>query len=143
MIPTHLTDGRLPEGVHAASWIEVAETLSFSSRRRAMLVALYVALGHLKQAGCKRVWLGGSFVRTKANPMDIDVVWDIDGVDPDLLHPAFLTPDAREWTKAVFASEFFPSHIVEGASNLPMVEFFQRMRDGRPCGVVEVDLDTL
>ena len=143
MIPTHLTDGRLPEGIHAATWAEVVHRFSFTARRRALLARILPALVHLRDAGCSRVWLTGSFVRTKPNPMDVDVVWDVTGVDPDALHEMFMGPSGLPLIKAVFGADLFPSHIVEGASNLPFVEFFQMTRDGRPCGIVLLDLYTL
>lgn len=143
MIPAHLTDGRLPEGIHEATWAEVVVRFGFSPRRRALLGRLVLALQHLHDAGCARVWLAGSFVRTKANPMDVDVVWDVTGVDPDALHPMFMGPDGLPILKAMFSADLFPSHIIEAASDLPFVAFFQRTRDGQPCGVVLVNLDTL
>lgn len=143
MIPAHLADGRLPAGIHAATWAEVVERFGFSPRRRAILGRVIVALRHLHDAGCAQVWLAGSFVRTKVNPMDVDVVWDVTGVDPEAVHPMFLGPDGLPVVKAMFGADMFPSHLIEAASQQPFVAFFQMMRDGRPCGVVLVDLNTL
>jgi hypothetical protein len=143
MIPTHLKDGRLPEGIHPATWTEVAERFGTSLRRQVLLAGLHAALWHLHEAGCRRVWIGGSFVRGTAQPGDVDVVWDVTGVDPYRLHAGFLSSRGREWTKAVYAGEYFPSHLIEASTDLPFVAFFQRTRDDRPCGVVVVELTTL
>jgi hypothetical protein len=57
--------GRLPEGEHPASWEEVVERLGWNARRRRLLDGLADAIDLLKAAGCRRVWLNGSFVTAK------------------------------------------------------------------------------
>jgi hypothetical protein len=143
MIARHTANGSLPAGIHDASWPEFAARFGFSARRRRLLNGLRAALLHLADAGCVSVIVGGSFVTTKANPGDVDVVWDIAGVDPGLLHPVFTSPAGRVHTLALFGAEFFPNHITEANSNLSFVAFFQQSRDGRAVGVVKVDLLTL
>lgn len=95
-----------------------------------------------KDAGCRRVWLDGSFVTGKAHPGDIDACYDPVGVDVGLLHPALLDlSPGRPGQKAEFGCEFFPN-IVEGGSGKFFVEFFQHDRDGRPKGIVVIDMET-
>jgi hypothetical protein len=45
----------------------------------------------LAEAGCRRLWLNGSFVTTKDEPGDFDACWDQTGVDLDTLDPVLLT----------------------------------------------------
>ncbi len=143
MIPTHEEDGRLPKGIHSATWAEVVARFGGSTRRQMLLTGLHTVLSHLANAGCRTVFLGGSFVRTKAQPGDVDVVWDIAGVDPDLVHPMFLGPAGRDVTVTLFGCECFPSHLIEASSGLPFAVFFQKTRDGHIVGIVEIDLETL
>jgi hypothetical protein len=84
MLPAHTADGFLPAGIHSASWEEVVDRLSGSARREALIEGLLAGLTHLAEAGCVRVLLAGSFVTTKQNPKDVDVLWHTAGVDPDL-----------------------------------------------------------
>lgn len=144
MIPTHTDDGFLPEGIHTATWAEFAARFGFSPRRAALLAGLRAVLEHLAEAGCAAVLIGGSFVTTKRTPDDVDVLWSVYGVDPDLLHSMFLTPAGRPAIKAKFGVDLFPSYLIEAASGLPFPEFFQRRKDDNgPCGVVDIYLVTL
>ncbi len=143
MLPTHTTDGLLPAGIHGAPWTEVETRFGQSARRQRLLAGLRAVLVHLAAAGCQRAWLAGSFVSAKAMPGDVDMVFDVEGVDPNELHPAFHGPAGLPVLKASFGVDCYPSHLIEADSDLPFVDFFQSTRDGRPCGVVEVDLSTL
>jgi hypothetical protein len=143
MIPRHERSGLLPVGIHQASWPEFADRFGFSARRRRLLNGLKAALLHLAEAGCTAAFVGGSFVTTKAQPGDVDVVWDVTGVDPDQVHPVFLGPAGRTHTIALFGAEFFPTTIIEADSDVTFVEFFQRTKNDRPVGIVQVDLSTL
>jgi len=80
-------------------------------------------------------------VTAKAHPGDIDGSYDPTGVDRALLHPALLDlSPGRPAQKAEFGCEFFPN-VVEAGSGRYFVEFFQQDRDGRPKGIVVIDLD--
>lgn len=143
MIPTHTTDGLLPAGIHVATWSELVARFGASVRRQRLLAGLHAVLMHLAQAGCLRAWIAGSFVSAKSAPGDVDVVYDVTGVNPDQLHPAFHGPAGLPVLKASFGVDCYPSMLVEDRSDEPFLMFFQHTRDGRPCGVVEVDLGTL
>lgn len=75
--------GRLPEGEHEATWEELVERFGWNRRRRQLLDGLADALESLSDAGCRRVWLNGSFVTSKDEPGDFDACWDTTGVDLD------------------------------------------------------------
>jgi hypothetical protein len=90
MIPQFTADGLLPEGAHPATLEEMIERFGGNERRRQLLTGLGEALRLLRAAGCCRVYINGSFVTAKERPNDIDVCWDVDGVDPDALDPVFL-----------------------------------------------------
>ena len=110
MIPEFTADGLLPQGVHPATLEEVLERFGGNDRREQLLTGLTEALRLLRAAGCRRVYINGSFVTSKERPNDIDVCWDIDGVDADALDPVFFDfDDGRAAQKACFGSEFFPA----------------------------------
>ncbi|HWE62122.1 MAG TPA: hypothetical protein VHB98_10450 [Chloroflexota bacterium] len=65
-------DRRVAPGIHETTWAEVVERFGFSARRQMLLSGLQQALRSLAHAGCKRVYLGGSFVTTRNDPGDWD-----------------------------------------------------------------------
>ena len=94
----------------------------------------------LAAAGCRRVWLNGSFVTAKDEPGDFDACWGTDGVDLDLLDPILLDlSDGRRLQKARFGGELFPN-VIETGSGLSFSEFFQNERDTTRKGIVVLDL---
>ena len=91
MLPPFSKDGMLPPGVHKASWRRFAERFGRTARRRSLLAGLKAALKALRAAGCRKVFIDGSFVTAKESPGDFDGCWDIEEVDPDALDPVLLT----------------------------------------------------
>ena len=144
MVPEFTTNGSLPKGIHTATWAEFVERYNFSARRKAILDRVVVALQHLASGGVQRVFVGGSFVTAKKAPKDMDVVIDTNGANPAVIHPMFIDLSAgRVMTLSLFGAEFFPMWLIEGRSNLTMIDFMQMSRDGIAVGVVEIDLQTL
>ena len=90
MLPPFEPTGRLPAGVHPATWPAFVERFGTSAQRLEQLIKLEAALRLLRKAGCLRVFLGGSFVTAKSEPGDVDVAWDMAGVDTDVLDAIFL-----------------------------------------------------
>lgn len=130
--------GRLPEGEHAATWDEVVERFAWTARRRQLLDGLAEAIELLSHAGCRRLWLDGSFVTAKDEPADFDACWETDGVDLDALDPVLLELSlGRAAQKARFGGELFPN-VVEGRSGLVFAEFFQNERDTGRKGIVVI-----
>ena len=80
---------------------------------------------------------------TKQRPNDIDVCWNISGVDPDALDPVFFDfDDERAAQKSRFGVEFFPAQAPEGVSGKAFLEFFQVNKEtGEPKGIIELLLD--
>ena len=142
MLPAFNDDGTLPPGVHKATWRELAARFGATRRRRTLLRGLKQALNSLRAAGCRRVYIDGSFVTAKRVPGDFDACWDLAGVDPELLDPVLLTFDlGRATQKAKYRGEFFPAQMREGGSGLTYLEFFQIDREtGGPKGIVAIEL---
>ena len=98
----------------------------------------------LREAGCIRVFVGGSFVAAKKEPNDVDVVWDVDGVDAEALDAIFFDFDnERAAQKHRFGAELFPAQLVEGLTGRSFLQFFQHTRDDEPAGIVAIDLETI
>jgi hypothetical protein len=64
------------------------------------------------------VWINGSFVTSKDEPGDVDVCWDLDGVDLERIDPVFLElGQGRAVQKTRFRCEFLPN-VIESGSGL-------------------------
>lgn len=137
VLPSLKSDtGRLPEGEHTATWEEVVERFGWNPRRRQLLDGLAAAIEALADAGCRRVWLNGSFVTSKEEPGDFDACWDTDGVDLDVLDAVLLDLSAgRAAQKSRYGGELFPN-VIEAQSGLVFAEFFRNERDAGRKGIV-------
>lgn len=140
MIPRFTSEGLLPLGVRVATWPEFKRRFGTNPRRRRLVEGLALALASLKEAGCRRVYVDGSFVTKKARPNDFDACWAEAGVDPDLLHPALLSfENLRARQKAAFLGELFPASASADEAS-PFLKFFQMTRKGQPKGIVALNL---
>lgn len=142
MIPEWSTNGDLPPGLHSATWTEIEERLAFNSRRGRLLAGFREACELLRKAGCRVVYLDGSFVSTKEHPGDFDACWDIQNVDENALDPVFWDfSQGRAAQKRRFLGEFFPAQLPAGATGRAFVEFFQVNKlTGEAKGIVEIRL---
>ncbi len=141
MLPSFDPDsGRLPPGGHVASWDEVVERFGWTERRRRLVDGLAEAIELLTEAGCRQIWLNGSFVTAKDEPGDFDACWDTDGVDLDALDPVLLDlSNHRAAQRERFGGELFPN-VIETQSGLSFSEFFQNERDTTRKGIVVIHL---
>ena len=134
--PFDPASGRLPDGEYEIDWQELVETFGWNTRRRQLLDGLAEAIELLGAAGCRRLWLNGSFVTAKEEPADFDACWDPDGVDLDALHPIFLDfGEGRAAQKSRFGGELLPN-VTEAGSGLSFSEFFRNERDTGRKGIV-------
>jgi hypothetical protein len=142
------TTGNLPPGVHEASWGELLGRYGYTPHRLSLLAGLKAALDVLRDGGCRRVFIDGSFVTSKQAPNDFDACWEMAGVDFDALDqldPTLLDwKDRRAAQKAKFGGELFIAESAADPWGTPYLEFFQRDRDtGQPKGIVALDLGAL
>ncbi|MGC1685653.1 MAG: hypothetical protein WA734_08545 [Candidatus Acidiferrales bacterium] len=148
MIPDFDVDGNLPPGRHRGGWKEFEKRFGTSFRRQRLLAGMKRMLLSLKDAGCGRVFMDGSFVSAKANPRDYDGCWDRAGMDLSKLlkrDPVLLDfANKRLAQKFKYGGEMFPADLVEAISGTVFLEFFERDKDsGEQKGVVEIDLGEL
>jgi hypothetical protein len=138
--PFDSVTGRLPPGEHEALWDEVVERFGWNERRRRLIDGLADAVAVLAEAGCRRLWLNGSFVTSKDEPGDFDACWDQIGANLDTLDPVlFDLSDGRRMQKDRFGGELFPN-VTEGGSGLVFADFFQNDRETGRKGIVVIDL---
>jgi len=142
VLPPFQDDGKLPVGLHWAEWHEIEERFGGNPHRGRLLEGFRTAAQNLQGAGCRAIFLDGSFVTAKELPGDFDACWDLTDVDPDQIDPVFLEFDNRRAAqKARFGGEFFPAQWPEGCSGKTFLEFFQLDKDtGDSKGIVGLDL---
>lgn len=132
----------LPPGVHEANLNEVAAAFATNPRRRKLFCGLVDACSRLRQAGCRTVFLDGSYVAGKPKPGDFDACWDPTGIDPARLDPVFLDfANGRAAQKVAFGGEFFPSSVMCTDVGQAFLEFFQTDRfTGKQKGIIAISL---
>jgi hypothetical protein len=115
----------LPPGVHPATFAEVAATYATNVKRRLLYNGLLCAAMALRDAGCGKLYLDGSYVTAKTIPGDYDGCWDPDGMNPAKLDPVFLDfSNKRQAQKDKYGGEFFPSSA-QNAPQQTFLDFFQ------------------
>jgi hypothetical protein len=145
MIPAFDGDGNLPPGIHVAAWKELEQRFASTAHRRALLRGLRHASTILLRAGCRRIYVDGSFVTAKRRPNDFDMAWEPAGVDIRkllALEPVFRDfSNQRSAQKAKFRGEFFPSSFLADTVGNTFLEFFQIDRNtGNAKGIIAIDL---
>jgi hypothetical protein len=144
-IPPLAEGGNLPAGIHEATWDDIVTRFGTTAWRRELLAGLQEALESLRDAGCRRVYIDGSFVTAKEAPGDFDACWEIADVDPELLDPVLLTfANARADQKHRFHGELFPAESAADPHGTRFVDYFQRDKlTGEPKGIVALNLEDL
>jgi len=143
MIPMFDKRGYLPEGKpYIVTWEEFETRFGNNDHRKRLLSGLKMALDNLKQAGCCKVYIDGSFITTKENPGDWDACWEIQGVDSKLLDPVIIDADFQphKLTEKYFGDLFLQAPRLPGGN---FVNYFQKDRDGKRKGIVVINLATL
>ncbi len=131
----------LPPGIHWATLEEVKERFVTSPQRVWLFEGLVQAVEALTQAGCRCLYLDGSFVTSKENPSDYDGCWDSLGVSAAKLDPVLLDfENKRAAQKQKYRGELFVS-CTAGGPDCTFLEFFQTDKyTGAPKGIVGVRL---
>ena len=143
MIPEFDENGNLPPGVHFCDWQEFVERFGTNDTRRRMIAGLQLAMTQLKAAGCRTIYINGSFVTIKPNPQDFDACYDNETVDIDYLRinaPRLLNHYDRAGQKAKYRGEIFPSQQAIGNYGINSFELFQRDRQQNVKGIIAIDL---
>ncbi|MGV8026330.1 MAG: hypothetical protein AB2L18_07230 [Anaerolineaceae bacterium] len=145
MIPESVNIGSswnvLPPGLYDATLEEVRERFATNDKRIILYNGLLKAAKSLKIAGCRVIYLDGSYITDKPNPGDFDVCWDPIYVDPKKLDPVFLDfSDLRKNQKLKFGGEFFPASAKADGTNT-FISFFQIDKEtGIGKGIIRIQL---
>ena len=145
MIPATVDIGApwrvLPPGLHEASLDEVESVFGGSVWRKTLCDGFRRGCDDLRLAGCRCVYLDGSFVTEKPTPGDYDACWDPAGVDLNMLHPVLKDfSDQRRRQKLKYRGEFFPSPSLADGTRTFLEFFAVEKTTGRPKGLVLVRL---
>lgn len=142
MIPEFDENGNLAPGIHFCDWAEFKERFGYTPRRRLLIQGLLTVMVQLKAAGCRTIYINGSFVTTKLDPEDFDMCWEQDDVDINLLKknaPQILNFYNSAAQKAKYKGEIYPSDQPVDDSTTS-IEFFQRDREQNRKGIIAINL---
>ena len=143
MIPTFLSNGNLPQGIHETTWKQFCRRFGHMAYRKSLIGRLAAALKELSAAGCREVYIDGSFVTAKEVPGDYDICWSIDNVIPEKLDPVLLdfSPNGRDIMKEKYKGDLFPAEIPEGISGKLFLDFFQTDKiTGEQKGIIALEI---
>jgi len=115
----------LPPGVHIATLKEIEDRFATTDHRKHLFSGFEKGVIALQKAGCRKIYLDGSFVTEKSIPGDFDVCWDTVGVNVAKLEPVLLDfSNKREKQKECFHGEFFPADCVADNKHF-FLDYFQ------------------
>lgn len=145
MIPEFNADGLLPTGIHWAEWTDIYSRFGYNTYRKELLFGMQLGLNSLQKAGCKAVYIDGSFCTSKILPGDFDICYDDTSVDWELLYkidPTILQfENLRQAQKVKYRGEFFPFSAIAAPPQTTFYEFFQiDKHTGSPKGMVGLKL---
>ena len=123
----------LPPGVHEACLEEVEQTYATSAYRRELFEGFKAGYQNLIAAGCRNIFLDGSYVGEKLRPGDFDALWDHKGVISKMVDPILLntSKQGRVAQKLKYKGEFFLSNF--------FFNYFQKDKHtGKPKGIIRV-----
>ena len=145
MIPDFDENGNLPPGVHFCEWEEFKDRFGIGVTRRRMIDGLELAMVQLKAAGCRIIYIDGSFVTSKAQPGDFDACWEDNGVDLEYLKSVAPTlfdfAGRHAEQKRTYRGEFYPAYYPANEESTAYLDFFQfDTRNNTRKGIIALDL---
>jgi hypothetical protein len=137
----------LPPGTHYCNWEEFVLQFGQGSRRAHLLTGLQALAQVLKAAGVEEVRIGGSFVTTKPEPSDYDLVCMVnEHLDKSVL-PWYLVEAFRPMVRDEYGGDFFYStRVIKSyffSPELSPCQFFASTRFGRKIGMVALKLEEI
>jgi DNA-binding XRE family transcriptional regulator len=109
----------LPPGIPWASLPEVEARFAINPRRKWLFEGISQVMDALHLAGCKTVYLDGSYVTAKPQPADFDGCWDPVGVVASRLDPVLLDfANGRAVQKKSTAARC--SYLASGTGQAPL-----------------------
>jgi hypothetical protein len=132
----------LPPGIHWTSLAAIEGQFATNDHRKALFDGFTSAYEVLRNAGCRRVYLDGSFTTDKPLPEDYDGCWDPLGVDVRRLDPVLLDfSNLRAAQKKKYRGEMFIAARPD-SPNDTFLEFFQTDKyTGEKKGILGLHTD--
>ena len=132
----------LPPGIHTANIHEIRSRFVLNAHRLHLFQGFLRGLSALHAAGCKKVYLDGSFITAKPLPDDYDACWEENGVDLLKIDPVLLDfSNERKAQKAKYYGEYFPANTPADAKGRTYKDFFQlEKHTGQKKGILEINL---
>lgn len=135
----------MPIGIHWATWQQIKTRFGQTPYRATLLGGLVNGIRALKAAGCRTIYLDGSFCTAKEVPGDFDACWDDSTVNLEQLYataPLFFDfAHGRAAQKARYLGEFFPCSLVAAPPATLYLDFFQLDKNtGGAKGIIGLQL---
>lgn len=140
-----LVGGKLPPGEHPVSWQHLVAAFGRGSRKRELATdGLHRFALMLHAAGGKWLFVDGSFTSCRERPSDWDGCFLGCEIDWQIVDPRLKDVNAnRQSLKADFKCDVFDAETINGETGKPFREFFQQDRNGKPKGILVLDLGTV
>ena len=141
-------NGNLPPGIYEITIEEIEKHYSFSPKRKELIKGLKEMLKALKDIGCKKFYLDGSFVTNKLEPGDFDACWethpDIEWDKLEKKYPELkiFDPPRLEQKTRYFGEAFISNFAAEfyKGNKILYLDFFQLDKIRRPKGILLIKL---
>jgi hypothetical protein len=141
---TFQENGNLDIGIHIITLEQFEDIFGYNEYRKKLIQGLKQGMAHLKDCGCKTIFVDGSFVTTKEFPGDFDACWDANGVDIAKLRKQYGIildfSNERKNQKSFYFGEFFPAQVPADGYML-YINFFQTDKDNNQKGIIQINLN--
>lgn len=129
----------LPPGAHIAQMGEIEARFATNLQRQIIFGGFEKACSLLRVAGCRLIYLNGSFTTDAPMPNDFDAAWETDRVNERLLDP-LLMDSGSDAQRREFWGELYP--VTESLRpSMEIVRLFQvDKHTGRPKGILKIGL---
>lgn len=141
MIPGFTDNGKLPKGIHKATWDEFSNKFGGNERRKKLLIGLDKLMEELGNAGCSAVYVDGSFVTDKEYPNDYDLCWKMEKVFIENLDPILLdyTLSGKDKMEEKYLGDIRGAEFSVRETGKTYLHFFQHDRNGDAKGIIELN----
>lgn len=144
MLPDFTDEGLLPAGIHRATLGEFAErftVFSRSDRRFQVFRQIERLVADAKRSEIvQSVLVAGSYVTAKPEPNDFDCILVLDpSIVGETLRPFQYNLVSRKAARRIYGGDIAPA-VAGSVALTQYVEFFQRTREGKAAGIVEIVL---
>lgn len=121
---------------------EIVRHFANSEHRMQLLHNALPFIQRFHTCGCTTAYIGGSYVSTKKRPEDIDICFDLTGIDEGKLKKEF--PEFFDLNKRGSIRRDLKCHILHfDHEDAELLDLLKEDRDGRPKGLIKLDLNDL